>query len=262
MELCLDGRASTQRSVVALGMFDGVHLGHQVLLSKAKHIAQQENVPMVCFTFAAHPLELVAPEECPPMLTTLDERAKLMEKAGVDIFCAMPFTLETRDMPPAEFVGQLVRRWHPVAVVAGYNYTYGRKAEGNAAWLTMMGPALGFQTEIVPEIRLGGESISSTRIRGLLAQGKAGEAARLLGRPYLRQAEVMDCAQNRFEAVLIPNGKQNVGPGKYRALIDAAGKSWPAAVLMDADGHARGTLHAPLSQREEIAIRFLRGANE
>ncbi len=255
MELCLDGRSQAVRSVVALGMFDGVHIGHCVLLRRAKALSRQLNAPMVVHPFTTHPLARIRPEQCPPMLTTLNERARLIEKQGADILNAAPFDEATRALLPEEFIGRLVRQWHPAAVVVGYNYTFGREGRGTAAWLAALGGGLGFTTEIVPEIRLEGAAISSSRIRALLTQGDAAMAARLLGRPYARQAEAVGGAA----LVLQPNGKLIPGAGRYRALLDTEGRSYPVTLRLDGDGHASYAPTAPIPPRGEVTLRFLSG---
>ena len=253
MELSLDGKRSTDRSVVALGMFDGVHLGHQVLLRKARHIATQEKAPLVCCTFTSHPMALIHPDACPPMLTTLDERAALIKKQGADILCASAFSAELRDLPSEVFVGRLVQRWHPVAVVVGYNYTFGRKAEGTPALLAGLGQALGFRVEIVPEIRVDGQSVSSTRIRELLNLGKAGEVRQLLGRPYTRLAECLDGGK----LMLQPNGKQDLACGRYRTLLSDGARTISGTVALDGDGRARTSATQAFPTRTEVTLHFL-----
>ena len=176
MQTVLDGRYAADRSVVALGMFDGVHIGHQVLLKKGRALADRQGVPLVACTFMDHPLQLIAPDKCPPMLTTFDERVRLMESLGVDVFYAMPFDRSVMDMPPEDYVGHLVRQFHPTDVVCGYNHTFGKKGGGTPALLAALGDALGFSTAVVPKITLKGQEVSSTAIRGWLRQGDVARA--------------------------------------------------------------------------------------
>ena len=98
-------------------MFDGVHRGHQALLNQARALADMHHVPMVVMTFDRHPLSLIAPALAPPMLTTAQERMRLLEAQGADVVCISPFTEEMRDMAPETFVKLLIDRWHPKAVV-------------------------------------------------------------------------------------------------------------------------------------------------
>ncbi len=181
MRICLDDTIHTQASVVALGMFDGVHLGHQALLREARRLADEHNVPMVVMTFDRHPLSLIAPDMAPPMLTAPQERMKLLETYGADIVCVSPFTKQLRDLPPEAFIQSLVDHWHPKALVVGFNYNFGMHGAGNPDTLRAQGETLGFETLVIPEVRCKGERVSSTRIRQLLAQGDTAGAEALLG---------------------------------------------------------------------------------
>lgn len=184
MQICAEDTIQTEASVLVLGMFDGVHRGHQALMQKARALADRWNVPMVVMTFDKHPLSLIAPAMAPPMLTTSQERLRLIEAQGADIVCVVPFTQEVRQIVPETFVQQIVSRWHPKAIVVGYNYHFGRYGAGTPALLKALGAADDFETVIVPEVRVDGQAVSSTHIRKLLAEGRLAEAERLLGHPY------------------------------------------------------------------------------
>jgi len=249
MQIILDGKYTTDRSVVALGMFDGVHLGHRVLLQRGAALARQAGVPLVVSTFQEHPLQVIAPEKCPPQLTTFEERAKLMEELGVDVLYAMPFDSEIMAMPPEDYVGHLVRRFHPTDVVCGYNHTFGRKGEGKPALLQFLGDALGFATSIVPAITLEGREVSSTAIRQHLASGMVHEARQLLSRPYALDA-VRDGKCWRFTQ----ETKQKPLSGDYRVLADVNGTQLPAVLRICEDGSARCSLTA---KADQAAFHFL-----
>ena len=249
MQIILDGKYRAERSVVALGMFDGVHLGHRVLLQRGAHLAREKGVPLIVSTFQEHPLQVIAPEKCPPQLTTFEERAWLMEALGVDVLYAMPFDAETMAMPPEDYVGHLVRRFHPTDVVCGYNHTFGRKGEGKPALLQFLGDALGFATSIVPKITLEGKEVSSTAIRAHLDRGAVEEARRLLDRPYELKAKRLDSAWQ-----LVPENKQALPAGTYRVLCSADGKRLPAVVRLHEDGGVRCSLSL---NAEEIRLSFL-----
>lgn len=243
MRIVLDGSVGAQQSVVALGMFDGVHVGHRVLLQKAKALAVQHGVPMVVQTFSQHPLTLIDPQKCPPLLTTPEERATLIETLGADVFSADPFTPAIRDMPPEDFVGHMVRRWKPKAVVVGFNYSFGKHGAGSPAFLHQLGCSLGFETYVVPAIRIGLTPVSATRIREQLAQGDARQAYRLLGRPYQREVRLIAREGNRVEMRPVDNGKQNIGNGCYRSLLCSQCKQYPVLAYARAGG--RITCHVP-----------------
>jgi riboflavin kinase / FMN adenylyltransferase len=183
MQICTDFSLHTEASVLVLGMFDGVHLGHQALMKRARALADAMQVPMVVMTFDRHPLNLIAPPMAPPMLTTPEERIRRIEAQGADIVCVLPFTEELRDIAPGAFVNLLVSRWHPKAVVIGYNYNFGKHGAGTADTMKNIGQAAGFETVVVPEVRIDGETVSSSRIRRLLTEGDVAQAEKLLGIP-------------------------------------------------------------------------------
>lgn len=262
MKVCMDGTMHTQASVVALGMFDGVHAGHQVLLRRARKLADMYGVPLVVQTFAQHPLCQIAPERCPPQLTTYAERLACLEKTGVDILYAPPFTAEMRDMPPEDFIGHLVRRWHPRAVVVGFNYTFGRGGEGTPALLHMVGHALGFETSIVPEIRIDGISVSSTHIRRLLAQGNSAAARAYLGRAYTRDAEAVAMpAAGQWQLRWAEDDKQAVGPGTYRCRVQSGENAYPAFVSIAENGTSRLSVAGQVSLTNSVTVAFLASCN-
>ena len=182
MRICTDDSIHTEASVLALGMFDGVHLGHQALLKQARRLADELHVPLGVMTFDRHPLSLIAPNMAPQMLTSPEERLRLLEALGADIVCISPFTEELRDMAPEAFVKLLYDRWHPKAVVIGYNYNFGKHGAGRPDTMRALGKLFGFETVVVPEVRLHGKTVSSTRIRQMLAAGDTAGAEALLGR--------------------------------------------------------------------------------
>lgn len=236
MQIVLDGRVGTDASVVALGTFDGVHAGHRVLLAKAKAVARRMRLPMVVQTFAQHPLTLIDPEKVPPLLTTLQERAALIEAEGADIFYAETFTAAVRDMPPEDFVGHLVRRWKPRAVVVGFNYSFGARGAGNPALLRALGQALGFQTYVVPAIRVDGAPVSSSGIRTLLLAGRPEQARLLLSRPYQLQGTAQRTGSNLWRITPAEDGKLRMPQGSYRVLLQGGEAMYPALARVLSDG--------------------------
>lgn len=238
MQIVTDGKAALEKAVLALGMFDGVHIGHRVLLQRAKVLARRSHVPLVACTFTTHPLALIAPDKCPPVLTTFAERAALLEAAGVDLLFAQPFTEEMRQMAPEVYVGELVRRFHPVDVVCGFNHTFGKGGSGTSAFLSALGGGLGFRTQVVPQVTLDGEEVSSSVIRQALAQGNAAQAARLLQRPYQLGGTVTPEKVNHYRFTIAEPRKQQLPQGRYRCLLccQDAGKTLPCVARIDQDG--------------------------
>ena len=175
--------------VLALGTFDGVHLGHQALLRRTAALSASLGLTAAAMTFDRHPLALLRPEMAPPALTTPEEKRRLMEKMGIGVLIEEPFTPECAALEPEAFARRAAACLAPRVLVVGYNYTFGRGGKGNPALLARCGEELGFSVEVVPPVTLDGAPVSSTRIRALLLAGKTDEAARLLGRETVSGAE-------------------------------------------------------------------------
>jgi riboflavin kinase / FMN adenylyltransferase len=177
--------------VLTIGVFDGVHLGHQELINRAVTLAHDRGVPSVLLTFDPHPSEVVRPGSHPAQLTTLRRKAELVEQLGIDVFCVLPFTPELSKVPADEFVHEvLIEKLHVAAVVVGENFHFGHRAAGDVALLTQLGHRFGFVTEgakliVVPGSDPGGEiTFSSTYIRACIDAGDVTAAQGALGRPH------------------------------------------------------------------------------
>jgi riboflavin kinase/FMN adenylyltransferase len=171
--------------VATIGVFDGVHRGHADIIGKAVELAKRRDLPSVLVTFVPHPSEVVRPGTHPPQLTTIVRRAELVEQLGVDVFCALPFTLEFSQMPPDEFAHQaLVERLHTSGVVVGENFRFGHKAAGDLALLRQLGQRFGFTAEGIPLLRDGDTTLSATYVRTCVQAGEMRAATAALGRPH------------------------------------------------------------------------------
>lgn len=166
--------------VVALGMFDGVHIGHQALIRRAQQMAAQLDTACVVYTFDRHPMALLCPERAPRQLTTLEQRLVKLEKLGVDGVLVKPFTAEYAATEPRRFVEELVGRLHVRGIVAGFNYSFGAGGLGDAALLRSEGACLGCTCEIMEAVKDGEDTVSSTLIRSLLESGELARAERLM----------------------------------------------------------------------------------
>ena len=172
-------------TVLTVGTFDGVHRGHQAILSFLIERAQaMDGIPTV-LTFDPHPREVVRNQEV-PLLTTVDERARALESFGVGRMVVLPFTHDLAQYDPRAYVQEIL--WETIglqAIAVGYDHRFGRNRTGNVTLLREMGAQRGFAVEQIPPQSDDNEVISSTRIRTLLAEeGAVKQAARLLGRPY------------------------------------------------------------------------------
>ena len=171
-------------TVIALGMFDGVHEGHAMLMRKANELAALHDLTSVVYTFSSHPMATFAPERVPPQLQTRSEKVQAIAQLGVDVAVLRPFDRTYAALSPEEFVRSLADALHPRHVIIGFNYSFGCKGAGKAQDMVALGKQYGFETHVVDEVQMDGLPVSSTRIRGEIARGDMEEAARLLGRPY------------------------------------------------------------------------------
>lgn len=173
-----------EKKVIALGFFDGVHLGHQALLRRTVERAAARGLTPAVFTFDRSPREFVT-GNCVPLLTTAEERQRVVE----DLFpiremIVAPFDEAMMTMPWVDFVLMLTQKYRAGWLVAGHDFRFGHKNAGTPALLSKKAASLGMGCDIIPAVTLEGVTVSSTHIRSLLAAGKAEEAARFLGRPF------------------------------------------------------------------------------
>ncbi len=207
--------------VVALGNFDGVHLGHQVVVRRAVEEGRKRGLRVVAATFDPHPRAVLWPGNEPKLLTTLEVRRELLLLGcGVDEVRGIRFDRELSKKSPREFVLEvLVGSLGAGVVVVGENFRFGHKASGDVAELGQCMREVGGEAYAVPISHALGEDISSTRIRELVAGGEVREAARLLGRPYLLRGEVVE-GDKRGRQLGFPTA--NVLPDE-RALVPGRG---------------------------------------
>lgn len=171
--------------VVTIGVFDGIHRGHTSIIADAVGMAADRGVPSALITFVPHPSEVVRPGSHPPVLTSIVRRAELVEALGVDVFCALPFTLEFSRMAPDEFVHHaLVDRLHASSVIVGENFRFGHQAAGDVALLAQLGRTFGFTAHGIPLLHDGDTPMSATYVRSCVTAGDMGTAAQVLGRPH------------------------------------------------------------------------------
>src|SRR6202042_2630793 len=153
-------------SVVTIGVFDGVHRGHQRIVERAAQAGEERGLPVVVITFDPHPDEVIRPGSHPPFLCSLRRRAELLAGLGVDAVCVVPFPLEFSRVDPDEFVPTvLVEKLHASAVVVGEDFRFGHKAAGDVPLLERLGEKYDYTVEGLPLLVLGDMTISSTAIR-------------------------------------------------------------------------------------------------
>jgi riboflavin kinase / FMN adenylyltransferase len=185
--------ADLGRTVVTIGNFDGVHLGHQHVVARAREVARElGSLAVVAVTFDPHPIAVLRPEHAPPTLTTIETRVPLLGAAGVDDVLVVPFSREVANWSPERFVREiLVDALHARAVVVGANFRFGHRASGDLATLVELGEQLDFAAEGIP-LDGGPQVWSSTYVRNCLSAGDVEGAAEALGRPFTVRGVVVE----------------------------------------------------------------------
>lgn len=229
------------RCVVTVGVFDGVHRGHQQLIGRAVERARSRGLPSVLVTFDPHPAEIVRPGSHPARLTSLRRRADLVAELGVDAFCVLPFTPTLARVEAPEFAHTvLVERLHAAAVVVGRNFTFGHRATGDVALLERLGERFGFAVEgheLISDPTVdGGVTFSSTYIRACIDAGDVAAAAAALGRPHRVEGVVVHGERRGRELgyptanLATPAHTALPADGVYAGRFAIGGRLLPAAV--------------------------------
>ncbi len=221
------------RTVVTVGNFDGVHLGHQHVVRRAREVADDLGVrDVVAVTFDPHPIAVLRPEHAPPTLTTVDTRVSLLDEAGVDDVLVVPFSREIAAWSPERFVDEiLVDALHAKAVVVGANFRFGYRAAGDVATLRALGEGRDFATEGIA-LDGGPQVWSSTYVRNCLASGDVEGAAEALGRHFTVRGTVVR-GDRRGHDLGYPTA--NVPTGMHAAPSDGVYAGWLRRLDRDGD---------------------------
>ena len=191
---------NAEATVVTVGFFDGVHLGHRAVLMRTAEAARERGVKAVAVTFDRHPREVLAPGSEPRLLTTVDRKAALIEEAGFDVLVVLEFTPAFSRRSAEDFIENvLVGGLHAVHCVIGANFTFGHRAAGTVELLMERGPLHGFSAERVELLGLDGRAVSSSSIREALAQGDLEWPRRALGRRFVLDGTVVTGAGRGHE---------------------------------------------------------------
>jgi riboflavin kinase/FMN adenylyltransferase len=208
----LPAPAALRGGVVALGNFDGFHLGHQAVVGRAVARARAEGRPALVATFDPHPVRFFKPDVAPFRLTTLDQRERLFAAAGADAMVVFRFDAELAALTAEQFVAErLVDALGVAGVVTGEDFTFGAKRGGNVAVLAALGTAHGFQAETVGPVALDGVPVSSSRIREALQTGDPRAAASLLTRPFAIEG-VVQHGDKLGRTIGYPTANLELGP--------------------------------------------------
>jgi riboflavin kinase / FMN adenylyltransferase len=238
------GSTPRRRSVITIGVFDGVHRGHQVIVAEAVRRAAALQVPAVAVTFDPHPISVLRPESAPALLTTIDRRAELLGQVGIDHVVVIPFTPELSKQSPHEFVHHVVvEGLNASEVVVGSDFRFGHRAAGDVPLLTELGDQHGFAVEGVGLVGDGRERWSSTGVRRRLLEGDAAGAAAILGRPHRVDGTVVH-GDHRGRTIGFPTANVSV---PEPLAVPADGVYAGRLSVLDAEGRTGRTYGAAIS---------------
>lgn len=256
------------RSVVTIGVFDGVHRGHQATIGYTVDRARALGLRSVVMTFDPHPSEVVRPGSHPAVLTEPARKAELVEALGIDVLCVVPFTPEFSRLPAEAFAHDvLVDSLHAAVVVVGENFRFGHRAAGDVALLRRLGRSFGFEVEGTPLVGDGepgsasdGPVFSSTYIRACVDAGDVTAAAAALGRPHRVEGVVVRGDQRGrelgFPTANLLCGRYAAVPadGVYAAWLVRGGPAWPGGASRPGRASQPGGASQPGEQRLAAAV--------
>ena len=226
-----------RKACLAIGMFDGVHLGHQQVLRQAIEDSHRNEARSVAVTFDRHPASVIAPGRAPALLQTRDQRLRAIESLGIDAALLIKFDKAVSRKPGAEFVRELADGFGAIhSICVGVNFTFGHKRDGNVELLRTLGQALGFHVHGLQAVSLDGQAVSSTRIRAAVRDGRLDDAGQMLGRTFAIEGTVIEGERQGRERgfptanletdglVLPPNGvyaaHARLGQATHRAVLN------------------------------------------
>ncbi len=179
-------------NVVSIGNFDGVHLAHQQLLRRVVEAARPAGATATVVTFDPHPAAILAPERAPSLLSSPEQKARLIGQLDIDVLVVLPFTPDLARVSPEDFVRNiLIKHFRLMSVIVGPNFRFGHRQAGNTDLLMNMAQHNGFRVEVLPMMEVHGERVSSSRVRRMLFEGRVNLAGRLLGRPYSNEGPIV-----------------------------------------------------------------------
>ncbi len=233
-------KSKVRDCVVTVGAFDGIHIGHRKILREVLLLAKGLKCRSLVITFDPHPLSVLEPAQAPMLLTTLEEKIKLIAEAGIDDLLIMRFTPRLAARSPEWFVKELlVKRIGMRRLVIGYDFRFGKARGGDASYLRAAGENLGFGVDIVPPVLYRGHPVSSTRVRTAIARGEVENASAMLGRPYALRAKVV-CGEGRGRKLDYPTA--NLKPEEEKKMLPAKGV-YAVQVITDAGKLLPGALY-------------------
>jgi riboflavin kinase/FMN adenylyltransferase len=224
-------------SILTIGNFDGVHLGHRVLLARVAELARELKVPSVVMTFEPHPVKVLHPDRKLTRVFAFEDQKNCLEAAGVDLLVVEPFSREFSQVPAERFLGEWIyRQFSPRAVIVGYDFSFGADRKGSIDFIRSKSTDFGFSVEVIPPVKVDGEICSSTRIRQAVEAGDVSLANKMLGRSFYVEG-LVERGAGRGRTIGIPTANlrttaetvpaQGVyaawavtSSGRYRAMVN------------------------------------------
>ena len=222
--------------VTAIGNFDGVHIGHQMIFLRTAEIAKQNNGTSLAFTFEPHPLKIIAPERVPPLLTTFRQKMEYIEECGIDQVICADFTRQFADQHPRDFAKDILGDKLGVKeVLVGFDYAFGKGREGTVPYLKKMGEEFSFAVHVIEPIKLNGHLVGSSYVRELIEEGNVETAVEFLGRPYSIRGPVVHGYKTGqaigFPTANIDTSKVQIpGTGVYAVYVRCQDDRFPGVV--------------------------------
>lgn len=204
---------SSEKTWLTIGVFDGVHRGHQEIINHLRAGAKEAKASALVISFAPHPAVVLGKRKDLKYLTLPDEKAELIEKLGVDIFITHPFNQQIAALSAEEFMSEIQARIKLEKLLIGYDFALGKDRQGDAEHLAALGKKAGYTVQTFERVLVGGETISSSRVRAALADGRVRDANKYLGRPYALRGSVVH-GDGRGRKINIPTANIETSPQK------------------------------------------------
>jgi riboflavin kinase/FMN adenylyltransferase len=236
LQIGFENPAAYRGGYVSIGNFDGVHRGHQNIVSTLVAKARQAGVPAVVLTFDPHPIHLLRPHHAPPSLSALDRKAELLQGCGVDCVIAYPTDEALLALTPVQFFEGIIRsKLNVLGLVEGPNFFFGRDRAGDIETLHSLCNAAGLSLDVVPALQFGERMVSSSAVRSDIAAGRVSHAVELLGHPYRLQGNVVKGAKRGSDIGFPTANLEQIetllpGDGVYAGMAQVGGQSFAAAI--------------------------------
>jgi riboflavin kinase / FMN adenylyltransferase len=224
------------KSVLTIGNFDGVHLGHRALIDEVLKRSRASRIPSVVMTFDPHPMKVLHPDRHLKRLFSVEDQQHQFEKLGVDVLVVEPFSREFSQLSPSQYIDEwIVNPFHPELLVVGHDFNFGANRAGTLSFLGDRAGELGFELLVLPPVSIDGVVVSSSKVREAVCKGDVAQAAKLLGRNFYLEG-IIEKGAGRGRTIGVPTANLRTPAelvpalGVYAAVAELNGKRYGAAV--------------------------------